>query len=466
MTMRLPRFSSSSQIAVLALLHTCHVAGQAQAADLEPVAEDSAPVVELPALPPQAADWQFQATLYGWATALNGEVGVGDLPSVDVDASFLDILKNLDMAAMGSLLAKNDQWMILADLVWADLSAGTVVKPSGLRQRFEELPLAEVLATELSGVIAVRLRDEIGQQELGLLVRERIGAKLADRIAAELPGAIEERLRDRRPELGARFRELVETELAHIIAAELPDKIVERLRNNRQEFGPRDREPIREQIRAKLADIITAELPGKIVARLRDRRSELGARFRERFEAKLADIIAAELPGAIAARLREGNRRQNFARLLPGTDVDVEQSQAIASVIVGYQLPDLHPDVDVSVTAGVRYQRLAAEVEIRPGLLPVSFSRERVEDWADPIVGLSLHYRLTDRWFVDALADVGGFGVGSDLTAQGFAAVGYRWTERFSTSLGYRAIYTDYDKNGFRYDITQHGVYAGLNLHF
>ena len=69
----------------------------------------------------------------------------------------------------------------------------------------------------------------------------------------------------------------------------------------------------------------------------------------------------------------------------------------------------------------MRYNRLTPQLKAIPGLIPVTISRGRVEDWADPIVGLSAHWRITDRWFLNALADVGGFGVGSQFTAQGFA---------------------------------------------
>ena len=38
-----------------------------------------------------ASGWEFQATLYLWATALNGSVGIRNLPAAKVDASFSDI---------------------------------------------------------------------------------------------------------------------------------------------------------------------------------------------------------------------------------------------------------------------------------------------------------------------------------------------------------------------------------------
>jgi hypothetical protein len=56
--------------------------------------------------------------------------------------------------------------------------------------------------------------------------------------------------------------------------------------------------------------------------------------------------------------------------------------------------------------------------------------------------------------------------VASDLTAQGFAAIGYNWTRTISTAIGYRVLYTDDDRSGFVYDTTQQGPFASLGVHF
>ena len=148
-----------------------------------------------------------------------------------------------------------------------------------------------------------------------------------------------------------------------------------------------------------------------------------------------------------------------------GGEIKFEQKQIIASAIGGIRLPIGPPNLNISATAGVRYQRLDAELRIDP----VFFSgvrRTGTVDWADPTVGLFMRYDINDKWFVNALADVGGFGVSSDLTAQGFFSVGYRWTPTISTALGYRAIYTDYDRDGFKYDTTMHGVFSSLGISF
>ncbi len=245
----------------------------------------------LPAPPPPPSAWQFQAIGYGWATAINGEVGVRNLPPVDANIDFRDVLRHLDGVFMGSFLAKNGEWMVMTDLVWAKLSDNALVKPPG-------------------------------------------------------------------------------------------------------------------------------------------------------------------------------NRRPVLAALLPGTYVELELRQLIASSIAGYRLPFVSPDLELYATAGLRYQRLTPQLKATPGLVPITISRGRVEDWADPIVGVAAHWRITDRWFLNALADVGGFGVGSQFTAQGFASIGYQWTPSISTSVGYRAIYTDYRDGGFLYNTTQHGLYSSLAYHF
>ena len=75
------------------------------------------------------------------------------------------------------------------------------------------------------------------------------------------------------------------------------------------------------------------------------------------------------------------------------------------------------------------------------------------------------------QWFFNALGDSGGFGVGSKLTTRCIAAVGYNWTSSISTSVGYRALYTDYQQsnggNGsFRWNTTLYGPFMAFNDNF
>jgi hypothetical protein len=53
--------------------------------------------------------------------------------------------------------------------------------------------------------------------------------------------------------------------------------------------------------------------------------------------------------------------------------VNFEESQVIASAIVGHALPLDIPDPQLSATAGVRYNHVEAELDIDPVLLPRLF---------------------------------------------------------------------------------------------
>jgi hypothetical protein len=76
---------------------------------------------------------------------------------------------------------------------------------------------------------------------------------------------------------------------------------------------------------------------------------------------------------------------------------------------------------------------------------------------------------LTERWSLSLAGDVGGFGVGSDLTWAAQGILGYRLPlGRFETILGvgYQALSWDYEDNAFGWDVTQQGPIVGGTIRF
>jgi hypothetical protein len=61
-------------------------------------------------------------------------------------------------------------------------------------------------------------------------------------------------------------------------------------------------------------------------------------------------------------------------------------------------------------------------------------------------------------------ADIGGFGIGADLTWEAEAALGIMVTKNIFTELGYRALAVDYDKDGLQMDTITHGVQMTLGI--
>ncbi len=121
----------------------------------------------------------------------------------------------------------------------------------------------------------------------------------------------------------------------------------------------------------------------------------------------------------------------------------------------------------IEPTVGVRWTKLEA------GLQVGRFSETSKVEWTDPFVGTRVFYDINDRWNIFAEADIGGFGAGTKLSANGQIYLGYR-TMVFDVPttfrVGYRALYQDYKDNDtiakFKYDVTQHGPVVGFSVSF
>jgi hypothetical protein len=75
--------------------------------------------------------WSFLVEPYLMIPNMSGNVGLGDLPDVSIDASSGDIFSKLKMGAMLNLEASNDKWTIATDFIYMDLKqdvkTGTVI---------------------------------------------------------------------------------------------------------------------------------------------------------------------------------------------------------------------------------------------------------------------------------------------------------------------------------------------------
>ncbi|ASV84645.1 hypothetical protein CES85_5440 [Ochrobactrum quorumnocens] len=148
-----------------------------------------------------------------------------------------------------------------------------------------------------------------------------------------------------------------------------------------------------------------------------------------------------------------------------GGTAHFEQKQIVATALVGYELPLTVENMQLYATGGLRYQHNEVKLSIDPAFFP-AVDRSGSQSWVDPIVGFTMHYDINNKWFMDVMADVGGFGVSSDITLQGTTTVGYNWTDTIASSFGYKALYTDYTDGGFRYEATQHGTFTRLAVKF
>ena len=154
------------------------------------------------------------------------------------------------------------------------------------------------------------------------------------------------------------------------------------------------------------------------------------------------------------------------ATLITGGEVGVSQ--------LGWELAAMRrlaPWFELGV--GATYNRIDADVDIDVlGIFGPNYtlSGGLTEEWIDPTVVARATLPFGDRWFLQARANLGGFGIGSELMWQLQADVGYRPSDRWRFSFGYRVIDIDYDQGRdagrLVYDIRTFGPVLRLGYSF
>lgn len=92
--------------------------------------------------------------------------------------------------------------------------------------------------------------------------------------------------------------------------------------------------------------------------------------------------------------------------------------------------------------------------------------------WVDPLLGLQYNVPFADNWRFNLRGDIGGFGIGSDLSYQVLANFRWQANDTVGVVFGYRLIAFDYEdgkKNarGYqRFDLTEQGPLVGISLSF
>jgi hypothetical protein len=192
-------------------------------------------------------------------------------------------------------------------------------------------------------------------------------------------------------------------------------------------------------------------------------------------------LIYAEennLRGSVAGVNLEADISLQMGVLEAGTSILAHQRR-----IGGLETPDPADDrrLYIDLLGGVRGTWLETELDIKgsktvllPNGKPVGqiereFSGSADKSWIDPFVGVGIAAELPRSIVLRSRADVGGFGVGSDLSWQASVAVGWRFNFFQADGVlftGYRALHQDYRDGGFGIDQTTHGPMVGLLIRF
>jgi hypothetical protein len=88
------------------------------------------------------------------------------------------------------------------------------------------------------------------------------------------------------------------------------------------------------------------------------------------------------------------------------------------------------------------------------------------ESWFDPFFGVRGRYNFYKSFYLTGYGDVGGFGIGSEVTTQIYAALGAQITNNLRAEVGYRWLYMDYDTTALIYQVSMHGPQISMSISF
>jgi hypothetical protein len=170
------------------------------------------------------------------------------------------------------------------------------------------------------------------------------------------------------------------------------------------------------------------------------------------------------------SRIGGSSTLSNPDNLLFGGKTSLTLNEGFITAFGGVRVPLGVPNLELYGTVGARNFYSGNKLSVS-GPFGLFNGTETVnKDWVMPVGGFVSHYRFNDQWFMNTVADLGGWS--DSATGQALASVGYNWTQNISTTLGYRVMYTythqdtgyslAFEPRSFRYQQWMYGPFAGF----
>jgi hypothetical protein len=142
---------------------------------------------------------------------------------------------------------------------------------------------------------------------------------------------------------------------------------------------------------------------------------------------------------------------------------ELDSKTGAVTALGGYRVLQ-RTDGIVDLLAGARINLFNNRLEVTG---PTRTLSDRVKDvWVDPIIATRSIIPLGEKVSMTLYGDVGGFGIGSDITFQAVGTLNYRINRKMNAGVGWRYEKINYDKNGLDYDVAQSGPFIALRTDF
>ena len=143
----------------------------------------------------------------------------------------------------------------------------------------------------------------------------------------------------------------------------------------------------------------------------------------------------------------------------------ITSNQFSGDFALGYRFPLKNKKVFITGYAGTRIFSMNNKIELFYANQTI-FETEKSKTWADLIAGAGARIDISKHWMTYLKGDVGGFGISSKFTGSFLWTLGYKFSEQWNTNLGFKYVYTDYDKDNFLWKASQYGILLSFGYMF
>jgi len=180
----------------------------------------------------------------------------------------------------------------------------------------------------------------------------------------------------------------------------------------------------------------------------------IAGRFKYKSVSLLYDVVYVKLKPELSVPVYTG--------YISGT---AEIEEFTGDFSLAYRLPIKNKNIQLDFYGGTRVWSLSNKLDLTASN-GSTFSRDTSKTFADPIFGMGGIFILSDKWYSYIKADIGGFGVSSDWTSAFMWGFGYKFSYNWNTSLGFKSIYIDYNKDKFIWNVSEYGLLFSLGYQF
>ena len=135
-------------------------------------------------------------------------------------------------------------------------------------------------------------------------------------------------------------------------------------------------------------------------------------------------------------------------------EAELDSRTAEVTLLAGYRVAE-NQGLRVDLLAGGRMNWFRADLQLDGPRNSLEGTKK--ESWFDPVIAARASVPLGGKWSGSAYGDVGGFGIGSDITWQAVGGIDYRLNHKMTLGAGWRYFKVNYDHGDFLYNVHQSG---------